>query len=87
MQPSQELIDDLFWDKVERARQRSPGEKLLDGFELFEQSCHLARMGIRCDYPDASDQEVERLLREQLNRIRELEEEGLYQPLVEDDEA
>ena len=86
MQPTKELIDDLFWEKVDRARWRSPGEKLLDGFELFEQSCHLARMGIRADHPGASEAEVEQQLREQLNRIRQLEEDGLYHPLAARDD-
>ena len=74
MQPTQELIDDLFWDKVDRAREQPLGQKLLDGFELFEQSCRLARMGIRHEYPQADDAEVERILREQLARLRELDE-------------
>lgn len=84
MQPTQELIDDLFWDKVDRARDQPLGQKLLDGFELFEQACQLARMGIRYEYPEADEAEVERLLREQLARLRELEEHGIYHPLPED---
>lgn len=81
MQPTQELIDELFWDKVERARNQPIGQKLLDGFELFEQSCRLARMGIRYEYPLADGAEVERILRAQLDRLREIDEFGLYHPL------
>lgn len=87
MEPTHEFVDELFWERVERARNQSLGQKLLDGFELFEQSCHLARMGIRYEHPDADAARVEQLLREQLERLRELDEYGLYHPVLESVES
>ncbi len=87
MHATLEFVDSLFWERVDRARNQSLGQKLLDGFELFEQSCHLARMGIRYENPDADTVRVEQLLREQLERLRELDEYGLYHPVLESTET
>lgn len=86
MDATQEFVDNLFWERVDRARDQSLGQKLLDGFELFEQSCHFARMGIRYEHPDADAARVEQLLRDQLERLRELDEYGLYHPVFEGSE-
>ena len=45
MQPTQELIDDIYREKVERARQMSFDEKLLGGLVLFDNACELAKAG------------------------------------------
>ena len=36
-----QLADAIYWDKVRRARQRSPVEKLLDGPRLFDFGCEI----------------------------------------------
>ncbi len=74
MEPTQELFDALFMDKVRQARLMSPAEKLLAGPRLFEQVCRWMMAGIRNEYPDADEQEVQRILTERLELARRLEE-------------
>jgi hypothetical protein len=73
MQPSSELIADLFRAAVAQARAMSPEDKLVAGPRLFDRSCRLMADGIRSRYPHADDVEVMARLREQLERIERLE--------------
>ena len=85
MEPTQQLIDDIFRSKVLRARQQRPEEKLCAGIELFAEVCDRMRDGIRWQFPQASNDEVERILRERLRRVRQLDEHNIYtyQPITE----
>lgn len=78
-----ELANEIYADRLDRARARRPMLKLLDGFELFDEACQRMRAGIRNQFPAANDADVERILHERIDRIREIEEWGLYQPIVE----
>jgi hypothetical protein len=60
----QPLIDQLYLEKVLRARQRTPGERLSDALELS--SLHFAK----------NDPE----LRRRLGIVRAMEERGCYGP-------
>ncbi len=73
MESIKELSDDLYRDRILRARQGSPGEKLYDALELFEFACSWTEAGIRAQHPSASEQDVKRILRERLNLHRKLE--------------
>ena len=66
MEPTHELIDSLYWERVERARRMTPDEKLLAPAELFEWACRIARDGIRNQYPEADEAQVEEILRQRL---------------------
>jgi hypothetical protein len=68
-----DLINDVFRAKVEQARRMTPEEKLLAGPRLFDRMCRVMRDGIRFQFPDASPEEVERILRERLEIARRLE--------------
>ena len=74
MEPTQELIDDLFRERVLRARRTPPEEKLLDGPRLFELACRIMKDGIRDEYPNADEQRVREILTERLALLRRLEE-------------
>ena len=74
MAPTQELIDEIYREKVLRARAMSPEEKLLDGPRLFEMGCEISKSGIRAQYPDADEAEVLRILKDRLKLARRLEE-------------
>ncbi len=65
--------DDLFWERVRRARRQSPDEKIRAGLELFDLVCELMSAGIRSEYPDADDERVHELLVERLALARRLE--------------
>ena len=73
MEPTQELIDDIYRRRVLRARATPPEEKLLAGAELFDLACRISMDGIRHQHPDADEAEVRRLLERRLEIGRRLE--------------
>jgi hypothetical protein len=60
MEPTQELIDELFIDKVMAARQRSFEQKFLAGGELHEAVIERMKMGILLQNPAADEQTINR---------------------------
>jgi hypothetical protein len=52
--------------QIEKYRQMTGEERLLIALRLHELSCEVARSGIRWQNPLASEEEVERLLRERI---------------------
>lgn len=75
---SQAMMDAIFREKVRRAREISPSEKLFSGLELFEEVEERMRGGVRQEFPDASEEEVERRLQQRFARLRQIEEHGFY---------
>ena len=73
-EPSRELIDELFRGKVRAARRMTPEDKLAVGGELFDDVCDRMRSGIRAQYPNLDDDEVEEKLRQRLDIARRLED-------------
>jgi len=73
------LQDEIFIDKVLRARRRSIGEKFLDGPRLFDVVCERMRNGIRSQYPDCTAERVEAELQRRLVIRRRIDEAGIYQ--------
>jgi hypothetical protein len=49
------------------------------GPELFAEACERMAMGIRVQFPNATPTEVQIELRRRLDRIRQVEEHGIYQ--------
>lgn len=74
MEPTQDLIDDLYRERILRARAASPEEKLLDGPRLFDRVCAIMKDGIRMQFPNSSDEEVQRILLQRLAIAEWLEE-------------
>jgi hypothetical protein len=74
MQPTKELIDQIYWEKVTRARQTPPEEKFFGGARLFDRSCRIMADGIRNQFPDADEQRVQEILRERLALVRRREQ-------------
>jgi hypothetical protein len=52
--------------QIEKYRSMTGEERLKLALDLHELSCEVARAGIRHQHPDASADEVERLLRERI---------------------
>ena len=73
MEPSKELIDDIYRERVLRARRTPPEEKFLDGPRLFDLSCRIMLDGIRDQFPDADEQRVREILSQRLALLRRLE--------------
>jgi hypothetical protein len=73
MEPTRELIDQLYREEVRRAREMPPADKLIAGARLFDRACRLMMDGIRDEYPDADEATVRRILNERLELARRLE--------------
>jgi hypothetical protein len=71
--PARELIDAIYRDKLRRAEESTPGERLLDGPRLFDMATEWTKAGIRADNPDASEEEVHRIFLERLELVHRLE--------------
>jgi hypothetical protein len=74
MQPTQELVDELYREEVLRARATPPEQKLLDGPPLFEFTCRIMMDGIRDENPDADETRIQQILAQRLNLLRRLEQ-------------
>ena len=73
MEPTKELIDAIYRDRVLRARQTSPEAKLRAGAELFEWACQITMAGIRHQFPQADEAQVRQILRDRLALRKRLE--------------
>jgi hypothetical protein len=76
MAPTQELIDDLYREKVLRARAMTPEERVREGFRLSAAAEEIARAGIRAQYPQADEAEILLILRRRMALARKLKDGG-----------
>jgi hypothetical protein len=74
MEPTKELLESLYRERVLRARRMSPQDKLLAGARLFDYACRITMAGIRSQHPDATPEEVLQILKDRLDRARRREE-------------
>lgn len=73
MQPTQELVDDIYRDKVRAARAASVEEKLWSGEELFHYAARITMAGIRHENPHADEAEVLHILKQRLELREKME--------------
>ena len=64
--PYAALADELYRERVIRARNMPPEEKILAGQRLFEAACQITLAGIRNQFPGKSEEEYRQILRERL---------------------
>jgi len=74
MEPTQQLVDQLWREKIEQARHIAPEQKLLAGAELFDYAAEITKAGIRAQHPDADESQVIRFLRQRLAIAARLEQ-------------
>ncbi len=74
MEPNPDLIAEIYRERVRRARETPPAEKLLAGLTLFELSVGITIDGIRSQFPDADERRVREILRQRLALARRLED-------------
>jgi hypothetical protein len=72
MQPTAELIDAIYREKVLRARRVPIEQKFRAGAELFEMVCRRMADGLRSENPGADEARIGQLLGERLDRLRRL---------------
>jgi hypothetical protein len=73
MGPTKELVDDIYRERVLRARRTPLEQKLVAGAELFEYACRLTCDGIRHQNPGIDESRVQQILRDRLALARRLE--------------
>jgi hypothetical protein len=66
-------MDSSTREQIERARRMTPDERFREGLALCNRTFRLMQDGIRHQFPQASPDEVLRILRERLAKIRRLE--------------
>jgi len=64
--PYAALAEELYRERVIRARNMPPEEKILAGQRLFEAACRITLAGIRNQFPGKSEEEYRQILRERL---------------------
>jgi len=60
------LIDELYRERVLRARNASPESKIFAGQRLFEAACEITLLGIRHDFPEYTEEQCRKVLRDRL---------------------
>lgn len=83
---TRQLMDSIFIEKILRARRTPMDEKILDGPRLFDLNCALARSGIRSQFPDFDDEQVENELGRRLAIARRISDAGIYRDIEDTDE-
>ena len=64
--------DDMLLEQVDQALAMTPEQRFRAGGELFDAGCRFALMGIRGNFPNASDDECVERLRRRLECADEL---------------
>jgi hypothetical protein len=72
MAPTQQLLANLYRERVLRARRTPPEDKLLAGPRLFDRTCRIMMDGIRDQYPEADESHVREILSRRLALLRRL---------------
>ncbi len=71
--PFAALADEIYRERVLRARRTPAAEKILAGQRLFESACEITLCGIRAQNPGITEDECRRILRERLAWRRRME--------------
>ena len=82
---SRAQMDAIFLDKVRRARQTPMDQKMLDGPRLFDLNRQIALSGIRAQFPDFDEAQVEMEFGRRLAIQRRIDDAGIYRNVDEPD--
>jgi hypothetical protein len=66
-------MDESTRRQIERARRMTPDERFREGLVLCDRTFRLMEDGIRHQFPQATSKEVQRILRERLDIVRNIE--------------
>ena len=73
------LADDIYRERIIRARQTSSAEKLMEGPRLFDAVCERMKAAYSGTGSGADEDEVQQLLLQHIRRLRNIEEHaGVY---------
>ena len=74
------LADELYRERVLRARRTPPEDRLLDGIRLYDEAVERMLVGVRLQHPAASPAELDQLLNQQIRKLWRLSDHGHYRP-------
>jgi hypothetical protein len=66
-------MDSSTRQQIERARRMTPDERFREGLALCDRTFRLMQDGIRHQFPQATSDEVLRILRDRLAKIRQFQ--------------
>jgi hypothetical protein len=69
----QPLADELYRERVLRARRTPSEERILDGPRLFDYACTITLAGLRMEKPNATETELRQALKQRLALAQKLE--------------
>ena len=72
MEANRELFDELYRQKIRQARSMTPEQRVLEGLRHSEASLEAMADGVRHQFPGATEDEVQRILRERIEKLRRL---------------
>jgi hypothetical protein len=72
MEPTQELVDAIYRDRVQRARRRPLNQKVLSGAELFEEAYERMEAGILMQHPGLDAAGRLDLIQRRFERLRQV---------------
>ena len=72
MDSTKELIDDVYRERVLRARRTPIAQKILAGADLFDSACDITLAGIRNQFSGADEARAQAIPRERLVLARRL---------------
>jgi hypothetical protein len=79
----QPLMDEIFREKVLRARaEKVEGVLSLGGIALFESALAVMRDGVRAQFPQATDDDIQAEVERRLNIRRRHAEHGFYRTVA-----
>jgi hypothetical protein len=73
VEPTRELIDAIYRERVLRARRTPPEQKILSGATLFDEACRRMEAGIRMLHPEADEEAVRAMFRRRMEIARRLD--------------
>jgi hypothetical protein len=65
-------IDEIFRQKIEQARRMTPEERVVRGLRHSDDMVEVMANMLRGQMPNAGDQEIRRVLRERIDKLRRL---------------
>jgi len=74
------LQDDIYREKVLRARRMTESERLVASLELIDYAYEVMLGGVYMQFPEATPEEANAILSDRLDRLRAVDDKGLFVP-------
>lgn len=72
--PDKAFLDEIYRRKILHSRKLTPEQRITGALELSDTVARIIREGVRDQFPEASEEEVQRLFIERVRRVKRLHE-------------